>query len=331
MSSHELIPLFPSATHPAIPIATRILSTLRLLTAPGKGNDLKPEERAALVGVSAMLGCEKMQSKDLPLSSAQKASSVSPAHFKSCLAHSRRILSAIDLDVSPSRKNKPSASTSTAPIPILSPVSTPKKKFQYSSGVDLSGLAGRSGSLKSTPAQSSPLKQSVTPYKEHEGAGEEEEEMQTPTKKVKYAVKAGVDLQAGPSTKRKREDTSAFLSLRPGSSRGNETSPTPGEKELMDMLRPKRKEREVGRAKKVRREQPRMDWTFREGIWGSTEVMASNREIIERIRQALPAYCASNSLPSPSGHTLRDDTLEEVMLNSWKERQASNELKDSNA
>lgn len=62
MSNAELYPLFPSATHPAIPIAARILSTLRNLTGPGKGNDLKPEERAALVGISALLGCEKYAS-----------------------------------------------------------------------------------------------------------------------------------------------------------------------------------------------------------------------------------------------------------------------------
>jgi hypothetical protein len=59
MSTAELAPLFPSATHPALPIAASILSTLRNLTAPGKGNDLRPEERAALVGVAALLGCEK--------------------------------------------------------------------------------------------------------------------------------------------------------------------------------------------------------------------------------------------------------------------------------
>jgi hypothetical protein len=59
MSTTELLPLFPSATHPAIPIAAAILSTLRSLTAPGKGNDLRSEERAALVGVAALLGCEK--------------------------------------------------------------------------------------------------------------------------------------------------------------------------------------------------------------------------------------------------------------------------------
>jgi len=59
MSSQELHPFFPSATHPAIPVAAQILSTLRSLTAPGKGNDLRAEERAALVGVSALLGCER--------------------------------------------------------------------------------------------------------------------------------------------------------------------------------------------------------------------------------------------------------------------------------
>ncbi|BEI85861.1 hypothetical protein CcaverHIS002_0601480 [Cutaneotrichosporon cavernicola] len=57
----ELIHLFPSATHPALPVASSILSTLRALTAPGKGNDLRAEERAALVGVSALLACERIK------------------------------------------------------------------------------------------------------------------------------------------------------------------------------------------------------------------------------------------------------------------------------
>ena len=59
MSHNELLPLFPSALHPAIPVASQILSTLRGLTAPGRGNNIKPEERAALVGVAALLGCER--------------------------------------------------------------------------------------------------------------------------------------------------------------------------------------------------------------------------------------------------------------------------------
>jgi hypothetical protein len=59
MSSAELAHLFPSATHPALPVAVSILASLRALTAPGKGNDLRPEERTALVGVAALLGCER--------------------------------------------------------------------------------------------------------------------------------------------------------------------------------------------------------------------------------------------------------------------------------
>jgi hypothetical protein len=56
---HELTHFFPSATHPAIPIATELLSTLRNLTAPGTGNALKSGERTALVGVAALLACER--------------------------------------------------------------------------------------------------------------------------------------------------------------------------------------------------------------------------------------------------------------------------------
>lgn len=58
-TSDELVRFFPSATHEALPISIRILSTLRNLTGPGKGNELKSEERAALVGVAAVLACEQ--------------------------------------------------------------------------------------------------------------------------------------------------------------------------------------------------------------------------------------------------------------------------------
>jgi hypothetical protein len=57
--SSELTPFFPSSNHPALSVASTVLSTLRNLTGPGKGNDLKAEERAALVGVSALIACEK--------------------------------------------------------------------------------------------------------------------------------------------------------------------------------------------------------------------------------------------------------------------------------
>ncbi|WRT67901.1 uncharacterized protein IL334_004875 [Kwoniella shivajii] len=216
-STTELIPLFPSATHPAIPISAQILSTLRHLTAPGKGNDLKPEERAALVGVSALLGCEKIQSKDLPISSAQKASSVSPAHFRSTLSRCRIILE--NIPSSPSSKRSPSKrspakakrsgpietqSSSSDPTnitsdsasrkegtlqtedrgvgeddtgiitpsvtvrteDILSPLQTPKKKYKFSSGIDISSLIKtpqhRTTPKTHDPVIASPLRQSVT-------------------------------------------------------------------------------------------------------------------------------------------------------------------------
>ncbi|GFZ45080.1 hypothetical protein JCM24511_02806 [Saitozyma sp. JCM 24511] len=303
MSTTELLPLFPSATHPAIPVAAAILSTLRSLTAPGKGNDLRSEERAALVGVAALLGCEKVHSKDLIQSSAQKASSVSPAHFRSALARSRTILASLPSDTftksparrtssrsgsgrsSPSTPASASASASAsgaapatasssvstaAAVPVgeedttdagegsiaraggVSPFSTPKKKFKYSSGVDISSL------VKHSPAKGSPLRQSVTPsgrpekrqtptqrgavsdrhaavvgevgMPPTEGDEEEEEEEEeendeegpesarTPTKRRTYSsgVDRGGDLQAGPSAASTSASASTRSARRPG-------------------------------------------------------------------------------------------------------------------
>ncbi|KAL7423020.1 hypothetical protein Q5752_002319 [Cryptotrichosporon argae] len=188
MSAHELAPLFPSATHPALPIAAQILSTLRNLTAPGKGNDLKPEERAALVGVAALIGCERVQSKDLVEKSAQKACSVSPAHFRSALAVARRVLAtSSSSETSPRRPTRSprsspskaetvraaSSSSSATPAPAsgsgsgstaaatpvpdaLSPFQTPRKKFRYASSLDLAGLSR--SAHKHSPAQPSPLR-----------------------------------------------------------------------------------------------------------------------------------------------------------------------------
>ncbi|WVQ83015.1 hypothetical protein IAT38_005153 [Cryptococcus sp. DSM 104549] len=198
MSTQELAPLFPTPTHPAIPISAQILSRLRHLTGPGKGNDLKPEERAALVGVAAVLGCEKIQSKDLPEESARKACSVSGPHFRHTLALCRKILassasspgvspsrprerssrsSPAGSSVSPSRSASGSASGSasaqsprvTTTEQVLSSLQTPKKKIKYTSNVDTSGLlrtpASRHKSAHGNehePARGSPLRQSVT-------------------------------------------------------------------------------------------------------------------------------------------------------------------------
>ncbi|WVF69125.1 hypothetical protein IAT40_003899 [Kwoniella sp. CBS 6097] len=204
-SSNELIPLFPSATHPALPISAQILSTLRHLTAPGKGNDLRPEERAALVGVAALLGCERIQSKDLPLASAQKASSVSPAHFRSTLTRCRKLLedaSTKSPTTSPSKRsprkqpsNSASASasdtattsTSTTGLgeslggaesnsngnqvttqDVINPLATPKKKYKFSSGIDISSLVKTPRTPQTPrishahePSTASPLRHSV--------------------------------------------------------------------------------------------------------------------------------------------------------------------------
>ncbi|WWC88504.1 uncharacterized protein L201_003415 [Kwoniella dendrophila CBS 6074] len=300
MASNELLPLFPSATHPAIPISAQILSTLRHLTGPGKGNDLKPEERAALVGVSALLGCEKIQSKDLPLSSAQKASSVSPANFRSALSRCRILLESIPSSpiTSPSlassskrsnnvggrspskRSSTSSTSTSTSNInidnnnnnhneiedgrgitpsiraeDILSPLQTPKKKYKFSSGIDISSLI--SSSPNKTPRKydsviASPLRQSITRQPstkyppqppsqsvlldDQEDTTENEqgkrggEDGGTPSKKVKYLK--GVDLENPPNSiksvesqrKKKNENSSAFFALRPSNSLSTPTA-----------------------------------------------------------------------------------------------------------
>ncbi|GMK56000.1 hypothetical protein CspeluHIS016_0210560 [Cutaneotrichosporon spelunceum] len=199
MSSAELIHLFPSATHPALPVSATILSTLRALTAPGKGNDLRPEERTALVGVAALLGCERVQSHDLAPAAVQRASSVAPAHFKSALATARALLAANDSlrsasHSSHSHHSTPSRSSQSTPlhhtssphahstpsaqrvstmpagsgsrIDPLSPFMTPRKKFRATSTHDLSGLLTPH---KHSPAASSPLRASssaeTTPHK----------------------------------------------------------------------------------------------------------------------------------------------------------------------
>ncbi|WVQ65656.1 uncharacterized protein L199_003834 [Kwoniella botswanensis] len=346
MSSNELIPLFPSATHPAIPISAQILSTLRHLTGPGKGNDLKPEERAALVGVSALLGCEKIQSKDLPLSSAQKASSVSPAHFRSTLSKCRILLESIPSpSVSPSKRStggSPSkrSSTSTAgnspskkssnshsnslgipedidieesitpsggvrPEDVLSPLQTPKKKYKFSSGLDISSLVKSPRTPRTYDSViASPLRQSVTrqPSTKHpqhttKNQQEEEDVERTPSKKNKFIATPGhgpgVDLENPPPAsairsvqkRRKGEDPSAFFALRPGS--GN-ISHTPdkigsggGGQEVEGEGWMHRRPEETHRKNKVRRvdqegeirrkkrkEVRKVDWTYKEGVWG---------------------------------------------------------------
>lgn len=239
-----------------------------------------------------MLNACRIQSKDLPETSAQKASSVSPAHFRSALVRARRLLSQVQGDTvqSPpsasasasgsgpgvgSRRSSPRKPSSTQSsqadrgnkddstvtrggggggpsIDPLSPFQTPKKKFKYSSGIDVSDLL-RSGSASAaaggghphTPTTGSPLRQSQTPRtaKGDDGASASAREREgvegverTPTKRTKFHPK-GVDLSTvdvdtdietemevtagtgaeGKRMTKRRNDMSAFMALRPGS------------------------------------------------------------------------------------------------------------------
>ncbi|AAW43265.1 hypothetical protein CNBD2690 [Cryptococcus deneoformans B-3501A] len=238
-TSDELVRFFPSATHEALPISIRILSTLRNLTGPGKGNELKSEERAALVGVAAVLACEQIQSKDLPEQSAQKASSVSASHFRSALSLSRRLLSQ-QASMSPQdSRNKRGDSEDAASLSsggglttqeVLALV-TPKTK-RYS---DFS----LSESLANRPVRGSPLRQSVarvassapkgqlgpevTPGRSETASTNHNTEL-TPTKSAKFVNPRGINLEhpqssSIPHGKRKRnEDASPFFALRPAMS-----------------------------------------------------------------------------------------------------------------
>lgn len=190
----------------------------------------------------------RIQSKDLPETSAQKASSVSPAHFRSALLRARRLLSQVQaqgdtVQSSPSASGSTSASgsgigtgsrrssprkqastqshshqtqtekgtkdehqhkSSGPSIDPLSPFQTPKKKFKYSSGIDVSDLL-RSGSATGpgsgsghphTPTTGSPLRQSQTPRTANGTARERdgvEGVERTPTKRTKFHPR-GVDL-----------------------------------------------------------------------------------------------------------------------------------------
>jgi len=204
----------------------------------------------------------------------------------------------------------------------VSPFQTPKKRFKYSSGVDLSGLVRSPLGHGREPVRGSPLKQSVTPSKlrdrlirtaeeidldagglveEDEGEGEDGdggEQQKTPTKKVKYATRPGVDLEIavpGPSSvrsgeKRKRVDTSAFFALRPGS-RGTPTTMdkqwSPVVEDGLPEVRSRvRKEKEEG-GERVRRDKvvvPRRDWTYAEIVWGSKEVVEENEKVLDQVR-----------------------------------------------
>lgn len=197
---------------------------------------------------------------------------------------------------------------------VPSPFNTPKKKFKYSSGIDVSSLVKntpRSLVKGHEPAQSSPLRHSVTPSKrplsspadagfadveqgtdvgigEGENRGGEEDNMRTPTKRVKYSK--GVDLEhvdvpaVISSTRKKKEDPRAFFALRPGG--GGDAPPglnlggdgeggrrlwngnIPMEDGLPDVRPPRVRRTGEGGVRKKVKERVRRGWRYPETVWG---------------------------------------------------------------
>lgn len=193
----------------------------------------------SITNTNTVLVLPRIQSKDLPEQSAQKASSVSASHFRSALSLSRRLLSQ-QASMSPQdSRNKRGDSEDAASLSsggglttqeVLALV-TPKTK-RYS---DFS----LSESLANRPVRGSPLRQSVarvasnapkgqlgpevTPGRSETASTNHNTEL-TPTKSAKFVNPRGINLEhpqssSIPHGKRKRnEDASPFFALRPAMS-----------------------------------------------------------------------------------------------------------------
>ena len=182
--------------------------------------------------------------------------------------------------------------------------------------MDLSGLV-RS---PHEPLRGSPLKQSVTSSKLQErliaaahgtdlgqkgldeevhAEGYDDELPDTPTKKVKYATHAGVDLASAAggldeSMKRKRGDMSAFFALRPGSPSGVRPTPSPKDIQSSPMtehglseMRNVRRHNGEGRPEKKKKSVPRRDWAYGEIVWESDAVIKANESVLDKVRSLL--------------------------------------------
>ncbi len=247
--------------------------------------------------------------KDLVESSAQKASSVAPSHFRSTLAKSRQLLATVVQD-SPRKSSR--SRTSSAEKPAQSPVAnsigdpaetTPKKRFKYPTGV---GVGVASKASPNRPHIGSPLKQSVTPSKptagpsvvqersgldiltaEGQGEGaEDEDEIETPTKKVKYRDTRSLSIADRP--RRAKEDYSAFLALRPGSSSQSNNkgspavsaaeAPLPSREELGFVSSRSRRQKTAKRKVK-----PKRDWSYGESLWGGKILTERNDKVVRKV------------------------------------------------
>lgn len=166
----------------------------------------------------------------------------------------------------------------------LSPFTTPRKKRTYTSGIDVSDLLKSGSKHAHTPATGSPLRNSSTRKED-----KEEDVARTPTKRVKYGTVRGVDLstieveEGANARKRRKEDTSAFMALKPDHNaprvveevgRGDELPEE--EKEYLLSIREKRRTRPAGSRSGLKRK----DWTFREGVWGSESLQQKNKILL---------------------------------------------------
>ncbi|WVO12681.1 hypothetical protein L204_100286 [Cryptococcus depauperatus] len=308
---NELLP-FLGQTHEALESAIQILCTLRNLTTLGKGNDLRQEELPALVGVSAILACEKVQSRNCPTEeSASKASGVHKSYFRSAMETSRRLLANqySPGQSSPRRRQSQSSSIEDSPKAMTAEqvlnLVTPKKKKMFDDYSLSATMLTRSG-RKHEPAQSSPLRQSVTSTSSggRQGGDVDAEDTEngtpsragkrsvmekTPTKINKFSTPRGIDLENPPppavlsSSKRKREATAAFMALRPGEL-GHVATPTEGSRvkgvDTEDGVSVPwlKRANDLSPIKVVKKpdakKRRRVDWTFKEGEGQTNENFA---------------------------------------------------------
>jgi len=154
----------------------------------------------------------------------------------------------------------------------------------------------------------------------------EEDISRTPTKRVKYGTVRGVDLstieveEGASARKRRKEDTSAFMALKPDRNaqrvveevgRGDELPEE--EKEYLLSIREKRRTRPAGSRSGLKRK----DWTFKEGVWGSESVQNKNQAILEKVS---PCLHVVEGLLMDRYLTSCLDTLKVEVCRQWERR-----------
>lgn len=211
----------------------------------------------------------------------------------------------------------------------MSPFQTPRKKFKYTSGLDLSGLVHAH-----SPSKGSPLKQSVTPSKRREkremvdisdSDGEADEVEATPTKRrgteatpTKSAMKAKVAPGSPRSARQKQRDQiekegkAAFLALRPGAVPKIQVTAEEEEDEVTPRRRsPARRLVDEFRQRPTRqRQRRRMDWTFKEKVWAEFDPEGElAKERRRRLEEVLNQF---EPVDEPMG------TVDEIIMNAFK-------------